>query len=90
VAGRWPPRIVTKRVRERCFSGVKWLARNVDPWRSMTLVILVVIAVVVPFGTLSLLLLGALCVLRLARLFGSEPKVGVARAERLRLRVAAG
>jgi hypothetical protein len=56
----------------------------------MTFVILAAIAVVVLFGTLGILLLGALCVVRLARLFGPEPKAGVARAERLRLRVAPG
>ena len=56
----------------------------------MTIVILVALAIVVPFGTLGALLLGAFAVLRMARLFGPEPKVGVARTERLRFREASG
>ena len=54
----------------------------------MTIAVLVALAIAVPFGMLSVLLLGAFCVLRMARLFGPEPKIEPARAERLRLREA--
>jgi hypothetical protein len=56
----------------------------------MTIAILVALAIAVPFGMLSVLLLVALCVLRMARLFGPAPKAGVVRVERLRLREAPG
>jgi hypothetical protein len=56
----------------------------------MTIVILVALAIAVPFVTLGALLLGALFVLRLARLFGPQPKLDIARAESLRLRAAPG
>ena len=59
----------------------------VDP---MSVAIFAAITVTMLLGTLGALLFGALCVLRLARLFGPAPKLGVARAERPRLRVLEG
>jgi ABC-type dipeptide/oligopeptide/nickel transport system permease subunit len=56
----------------------------------MSIVLLVAIVVTALLGTMTMLLLGALCVSRWARLFRPEPKLDVVRAERLRLREAAG
>jgi hypothetical protein len=56
----------------------------------MSIVLFAAIVLAVLFGTMTTLLLGALCVSRWARWFHPEPKLDVARAERLRLREAAG
>jgi hypothetical protein len=53
-------------------------------------IVLLVAVVTLLFGTLGMLLIGALCVSRWARLFRPEPKLDAARAERLRLREATG
>ena len=88
-AGQWPSGLLLSRRSTAVFQG-EIVGTERGLFAPMSIVLLVAIVTTVLVGSLGMLLLGALCVSRCARLFGPAPKLDVARAEELRLREVTG